>query len=311
MLSVLPVINNLQIRDIRSLQVFRTVAEAKGISAAQERLGMTQSNISTLILELEGRLGVTLCERGRGGFRLTAEGEQVYATTGELQADLSIYRDRLQSIGGGLKGKLSLGHMDSYLGHPENPLVKALSTLTREAPGIELALCTAPLEELETGVAKGDLQLAIGTFTQKPDGLQYQHLHNEAQGLFCSSGHPLANTEHELTVDEVKTTGYAAGLFGYGKESSLLQNRVATVHQIESMLVFLLTARGIGGLPVHVAAPYVARGQLVQLMPQTFSMELPVSIVLREQSLSSPLVTRCLGLLGATEIQGEQRYLTT
>ena len=52
----------LHVKDIRLLQVFCEVTDAGGISAAQETLGMTQSNISVLVADLETRLGVTLCQ---------------------------------------------------------------------------------------------------------------------------------------------------------------------------------------------------------------------------------------------------------
>ena len=84
----------LHVKDIRLLQVFCEVTDAGGISAAQETLGMTQSNISVLVADLETRLGVTLCERGRAGFRLTGEGEQAYDCAQQLLADLADYSDQ-------------------------------------------------------------------------------------------------------------------------------------------------------------------------------------------------------------------------
>ena len=291
-------LTSLQIKDIKALLAFRTVADARGFSAAQEPLGMTQSNISSMIIELENRLGTTLCERGRGGFQLTHDGELVYAIITELQADLNIYRDRLQSVGGGLEGRLVLGHMDSYLGHPDNPLVEALSQLATVAPGIEMDLWVGSLRELESQVASGTIQIAIGTFSRELDGLRYQLLHTEDQGLYCSAEHPLAK-DPAITVEKVKTAGYIAAMFGYGADAELLENPVAQVHQIESMLILLLAGRGIGALPVHVAAPYVANGQLKQLMPESFHAVEPVKVMVRPQSLSSPLVRRCLKLLNA------------
>ena len=66
--------------DLRLLRVFRAVAACGGFAAAELELNINRSTISRHIKDLEGRLGVTLCRRGRGGFALTAEGEQVLAS---------------------------------------------------------------------------------------------------------------------------------------------------------------------------------------------------------------------------------------
>ena len=57
--------------DLRLLQIFTVIVDCGGFSAAQVRLGMSQSTISGKMSDLETRLGVRLCQRGRSGFRLT------------------------------------------------------------------------------------------------------------------------------------------------------------------------------------------------------------------------------------------------
>ena len=52
--------------DIRLLRIFRVVAEAGGVSAAELELNIGRSTISRHLKDLETRLGVTLCRRGRG-----------------------------------------------------------------------------------------------------------------------------------------------------------------------------------------------------------------------------------------------------
>lgn len=57
--------------NLRLLRVFVTMAERGGYSAAQSELNIGLSTISSHMTALEERLGVRLCGRGRGGFRLT------------------------------------------------------------------------------------------------------------------------------------------------------------------------------------------------------------------------------------------------
>ncbi|VEB41567.1 chromosome replication initiation inhibitor protein [Chromobacterium violaceum] len=54
--------------DIRLLRLFRAVAECGGFSAAEGVLGISRSAISLQMGDLEKRLGIRLCQRGRAGF---------------------------------------------------------------------------------------------------------------------------------------------------------------------------------------------------------------------------------------------------
>ena len=65
--------------DLRLLRVFKAVADCGGMAAAERELGIAMSTISRHVKDLEQRLGLRLCRRGRAGFALTPEGEQLYA----------------------------------------------------------------------------------------------------------------------------------------------------------------------------------------------------------------------------------------
>ncbi|MGH8844684.1 MAG: helix-turn-helix domain-containing protein, partial [Advenella sp.] len=54
--------------DLRLLRVFRTVAKMGSFTAAESALGITRSAISLHMSDLEKRLGMRLCQRGRAGF---------------------------------------------------------------------------------------------------------------------------------------------------------------------------------------------------------------------------------------------------
>ena len=63
--------------DLRLLRVFRTVADCGGMAAAELELNIGTSTVSRHIKDLETRLGLVLCRRGRAGFALTPEGQQL------------------------------------------------------------------------------------------------------------------------------------------------------------------------------------------------------------------------------------------
>jgi len=59
--------------DLKVLHLFKVIVDCGGFSQAQEKLGTQQSTISTNMASLERQLGMTLCQRGRKGFKLTLE----------------------------------------------------------------------------------------------------------------------------------------------------------------------------------------------------------------------------------------------
>ncbi|WP_243747190.1 LysR family transcriptional regulator [Yersinia pestis] len=60
--------------DLRLLRVFKAVVDCGGMSAAELELNISLSTISKHIKDLEQRLGLTLCQRGREGFAVTERG---------------------------------------------------------------------------------------------------------------------------------------------------------------------------------------------------------------------------------------------
>jgi len=61
-----------------AMRVFCMLVEAKGFSAAAERLGTTHSTVSRQVQQLEAALGVRLVNRNTRRFSLTAKGEQYH-----------------------------------------------------------------------------------------------------------------------------------------------------------------------------------------------------------------------------------------
>ena len=80
--------------------------EAGGISAAELELNIGRSTISRHIKDLETRLGVTLCRRGRAGFSLTDEGKRVYEATLRLLTAINDFRSEVNEIHQEMTGKL-------------------------------------------------------------------------------------------------------------------------------------------------------------------------------------------------------------
>ena len=100
------ILGQLSDMDLRLLQVFKTVVECGGMSAAELELNIGTSTVSRHVKDLETRLGLVLCRRGRAGFALTQEGQRVYDETLRLLAAVDGFRSSVDDIHHRMGGQL-------------------------------------------------------------------------------------------------------------------------------------------------------------------------------------------------------------
>ena len=113
--------------DLKLLRVFAAVVEHGGFGPAQAVLNISLSRLSSMIAELERRLGVRLCHRGRVGFRLTDKGGQVYQSSLKLMNSLEGFRAEVGALRGRLVGTLTIGMVDNIVSNPECRLSEVIS----------------------------------------------------------------------------------------------------------------------------------------------------------------------------------------
>lgn len=100
------------------LETFVTVVDCGGFSDAQFALGITQSAISVRIRDLETLLGYRVCERGRGGFRLTEQGEIAYEKARVMLRSARDFDAELLELRNRLTGDLRVGLVDAVSSLP-------------------------------------------------------------------------------------------------------------------------------------------------------------------------------------------------
>ena len=271
--------------DIHLLHVYTVVTEAGGFAAAQAVLNTSPSTISRQISDLEHRLRLKLCQRGRAGFRLTEDGERVYAATSDLFRSLTIFRDRISTDENALSGNITIGVLDN-LNSQEQPLVvDALSIFSERAPDVELILHTMAPDAIEIGVLSGKLDIGIGVFHKPKNGLDYSIIAVETMDLFCGEGHPIFECQTLAEQEQLLAESHLVG------RAYLVEENVAPItsqlkikgkaHQIEGVALFVLTGKYVGYLPVHYAAPWVSANRMRPILSSRFARATQISTVKR------------------------------
>lgn len=250
--------------DLRLLRVFNAIVQANGFSAAEETLGMTQATISVHMRNLEDRLGVRLCERGRGGFFLTAAGRHVHSAMLDLFGSLQRFHGAVADARGELTGDLTFGTVDAMATNGKLNLDRAMAAFNARAPQVRLFIDIASPQDLARGLLTGRYQVALLPTDQPPAKMESVEVFRERQNLYCGRGHPLFTVaDDDLTDDRLAAHPFAGR--SYMTEAArcgiAFEQRAVTAH-MEGTLLLLLSRAYVGFLPDHFAAPHEAVGRL-------------------------------------------------
>jgi DNA-binding transcriptional LysR family regulator len=109
--------------DLNGMAVFVAVADAKGFTAAAQRLGVSASAVSQAVRKLEAGLGVTLLQRSTRSVRLTEAGERLYATVAPALADVRSTVAALGEMSAEPRGTLRLHVSTGAVDFLRGPLV--------------------------------------------------------------------------------------------------------------------------------------------------------------------------------------------
>jgi DNA-binding transcriptional LysR family regulator len=285
-------ISNTTDLDLKLIRVFLAVADARGITAAQASLGVGQPTISTQLSALEARVGFRLCERGRGGFRLTSKGERFTATARALMGATSDFAARVREINRKLVGTLSIG-LIGHASHVENTRVaEAISAFRRRDQAVNISMKVKSPQELEEGLVNDQLDLAIGYFWHRASGLVYRQLFTEKQVIYCGRGHPLFHAPAPVSAEDLRNREWVWRSYPIQEEQSRVAERrvTALADSIEAATILIMSGGYIGYLPAHHAAPFVQRGLLKALGDSAFSFDVPQHLVTKRSAATKSIV---------------------
>jgi DNA-binding transcriptional LysR family regulator len=290
--------------DIRLLRIFRSVVECGGFSAAESVLGIGRSAISQQMSDLEQRLGLRLCQRGRAGFALTEEGREVYQSSMQLLASLETFRTEVNGLHQHLRGELNIGLTDNLVTLPHMRITNALSRLKERGPDVQINIRMTPPSEVEQGVLDGRLHVGVVPQTVALSGLEYQPLYDERSLLYCAVGHPLFYVDDaQLSDERLNQQDAIAPTFRLPADIQAqyqVLNCTASASDREGMAFLILTGRYIGYLPDHYASFWVQQGRLRALKPAGRFYDLSLSSVTRKGRRPHLVLESFLEALAAT-----------
>jgi DNA-binding transcriptional LysR family regulator len=281
---------------LRLLRIFRAVVDAGGFSNAQVVLDLSPSTISTQMSQLESLLGYTLCQRGRGGFKLTDKGESLYRYTDELFDSLSTFQARANELKGGLNGHLRIGFLDNIITDNNSPLAGTLARFAKlPKNNVRLSLEVLSPSEMEHRLLDKSIDIAVGIFHNELPSLRYRPWYRERDILVCHRDHPLTRmADVSAQAREIPIVPKVVRSFLSNQEFPFktLENGVpnATVANVEAAALLILTGVYIGFLPQHYASQWTAKDDMVELLPNKVARHSQFSLVTGTHAVSTSAI---------------------
>ena len=149
---------------LRQLEYIVAVAEMGQVGLAADTLNVSQPSLSSQLLQAEQELGATIFIRGRGGAKVTSEGENIVRRARLILRDHEDLRASAKS-GGLFHGRLRLGTLPSigpYL------LPEVVRRLHKNCPNFRLVVREENTRDLDQGLRNGRLDMIICTPEDHP-----------------------------------------------------------------------------------------------------------------------------------------------
>lgn len=269
---------------IDSYRVFVRVVECRSFTRAAATLHIPRSTVSTVIQDLEVRLGTCLLHRTTRRVAPSADGSAFYERCLQLIADFDETETLFRQKAARPRGKLRISVPARIA---RRIIAPALPAFVAEYPEIEvdLSVTDCAVNLVEAGV---DCAVRVGP---PRDSALIAHRLGELELCNCASpaylemhGTPEAvgDLKKHLAVNYVSPASGRVEEWEYvedGEIRLLLMNSRVTVDNAEAYIACCLAGLGLIQVPAYDVRDYLGSGKLVEVMPGHRAAPMPLAII--------------------------------
>lgn len=176
--------------ELRVLRYFIEVARTQNITAAAERLHITQPTLSKQLMDLEDELGAKLFERGKRRTTLTEDGMLLFQRAKEIVALADLTESAFRSTDERIAGDIAIGCGETK---GMRLLVDAMKEMRAAHPGVTFRLSSGNFEDISDRLDGGLVD--FGLFVGDAAVAKYDYIklpHSDAWGLLMRADDVLA-----------------------------------------------------------------------------------------------------------------------
>jgi len=280
--------------NLYQLTTFVTVISEGSMTAAADKLYLTQPAVSQQIRNLEEDLGVELLVRGVRQIKATPQGEVLYEHARKIlqlaqQAEIAI-----KSIGAELKGQIRIGTLNSIGLHIMSPL---MGRLMRHNPDLQIKVDYKAGEELVKAFKRGQFDVLVlpqikEEFGVELDGIEEKFLLKEEMWLVVSGKETDIPAQiHAKELNHFPLVNFVDEFPGFNQKLKKLMdtNSINPKPIFESSNVGTLkrvieSGLGWGFLPAHSIRKQVRSGRLNRVHVKEFHYEFDMTYYFRKTS---------------------------
>ena len=169
----------------------------------------------------------------------------------------------------------------------------------KDRPGsVKLVINAADPGSVENAVATGLAQIGITISDNRLPGLNYEPVGEETTSLYCATDHPMAATLSGGSITEAHLAKLDFVTRGYLRSDAFAKRHswknTAVSQHIEGTLQLILAGSFIGVIPDHIAARWVANGQIQRIGWAGTKGVTTVNVVWRQKLTSNLTVAAML-----------------
>lgn len=174
------------------LRALIAVAAHGNFSVAARAVGISQPSLYRTARDLEKVSGLTLYRKSETGYDPTVAARILIRAAKLAFYELDQALDELSIWRGANSGRIVIGALPlsrSVL------LPRAIDTITRDYPDIDLRVIDGTYDDLLNGLRHGEIDLMLGALRDPPpaEDVTQTPLFSDRLGVFCHPGHPLAD----------------------------------------------------------------------------------------------------------------------
>ena len=281
--------------NLYQLTTFVTVISEGSMTAAADKLFLTQPAVSQQIRNLEEELGVELLVRGVRQIKATPQGEVLYEHARRIlqlsqQAEIAI-----KSIGAELKGEVKIGTLNSLGLHLMSPIV---SRLLRHNPDLKIKVDYAKGDELIKSFKAGQIDILILPEVEKEfssdlgPGVEVKFLNKEEMWLVGSGKE--TEIPQQISLTELKMFPFVNFTNEYTNFNNELKQKMSAANvsvnvifesaNVGTLKRVIESGLGWGFLPAHSIKKQVRSGRLLRTHIKEFQYGMDLMYYYRSSS---------------------------
>ncbi|AZH79016.1 LysR family transcriptional regulator [Microbacterium sp. Y-01] len=281
----------MSLADLNQLRTFVVLYELRSLTATAERLHVTQPTVSYTLRRLRQRFGDDLFRRDGHVMRPTARATQLFGPLHEALAQIDATLDATDAFEPSeFDGELALAL--TSIGE-QTFLPPLMPALAREAPGLRLTVARLDADQVEDGLVRGTIDLALTVSLLGPPRLWRTPVRAVEYVALSSSAHPLpapgAEMFHGRRFVRVSSRGGHVYPVQTMIEQGLMPQVALTVEEYATVPPVLEATDLVALLPRHVAQVFCGWFPDLRIAELPWpARSTPVALYTRRESSLSP-----------------------